>query len=280
MCYNVSREMKKIIAFFFMLIPLVANGAAVQITKAPSVATAESSGGGAAGGAGSLVGTLMGLATNVMSMNEKVKALTAECIPSATEITFINNTMQEYAKIGQTTADALKTSLKRERCSETAKYGDCYADEAKNHAEGLPLRYSAFFSPADANMVWWGFPKAAIGKYCSDGMPTCDAKKQVTVSDAYDLFNLIDFAPGDYLPGEATMAARLLNKVESCSTAKLSAKKKALWGEFLITTAGGIGSRTNTGGIMEQVGAMTQGGGGAIGALGGLGSMASQFMMK
>jgi hypothetical protein len=75
------------------------------------------------------------------------------------------------------------------------------------------------------------------------------------------------------------MAAKLLSKVESCSTSKLSAKKKALWGEFLVNTAGSLGQKTNTGSIMDQVGGIAASGG-ALGSLGSLGSIATQFMSK
>jgi len=86
------------------------------------------------------------------------------------------------------------------------------------------------------------------------------------VSDIYEIFNLIDFGADDYTASEATMAAKLLNKIESCSNAKLSAKKKAMWGEFLIDTVGNLGQ-----GNMQQVQSMSgMGGLGAISSLGGI----------
>ncbi len=91
------------------------------------------------------------------------------------------------------------------------------------------------------------------------------------MSDIYEIFNLIDFGADDYTASEATMAAKLLNKIESCSNAKLSAKKKAMWGEFLIDTVGNLGQGTNTGAIMQQVQSMSgMGGLGAISSLSGI----------
>jgi hypothetical protein len=105
----------------------------------------------------------------------------------------------------------------------------------------------------------------------------------VTVSNAYDLFNKIDFSQADFTQSEVTMAGKLFGKVENCSSSKLSAKKKALWGEFLTNTVSSVGQKTNTGTIMEQVSSITGsvgGGGGALGSLGSLGSIATQFMSK
>lgn len=98
------------------------------------------------------------------------------------------------------------------------------------------------------------------------------------MSDAYDIFNLIDFGPADYLPGETTMAAKLLNKVEICTSSRLNARKRALWGEFLVNTASGIGQKTNTGSIMQSVQGIA--GGGGAGALNSIGGIASQFLAK
>jgi hypothetical protein len=140
--------------------------------------------------------------------------------------------------------------------------------------------YNQFVDATDTDAIWYGFPKTGYASYCKNGMATCADKDKETMSDTYSLFLQIDFAPADYLSGEATMAAKLLGRVESCTDAKLSAKKRAMWGEFLVNTAGSLGQKTNTGSIMEQVGAMTSGGGGAMGALGSIGGIATQFMAK
>ena len=96
------------------------------------------------------------------------------------------------------------------------------------------------------------------------------------------MFNLIDFTEADYTAQEAKMAASLLSKIENCSYAKISAKQKALWGEFLVGTVGSLGQKTNTASIMETVSGMagTLGSGNALQSLSGLGSMATQFLNK
>ena len=72
------------------------------------------------------------------------------------------------------------------------------------------------------------------------------------------------------------MAAKLISKIEKCSYSKLNAKKKAMWGEFLVDTIGSVGQKTNTAAIMQTVGSVANSGG--MGALQSLGGIASQFM--
>ena len=91
----------------------------------------------------------------------------------------------------------------------------------------------------------------------------------------YDIFNLIDFSESDYTKTEATMAAKLLSKIENCSNSRLSAKKRAMWGEFLTSTVGGLGQKTNTSSIMETVSGLSSGGG-----MSSLGAIVSQFADK
>lgn len=255
------------------LTPMLSARAAVKVNKAAPVATKSS---GGTEGAASLVPTVIGLVSGVIEMNAKQNALTAECIPSNAEMTFVDNTIKEWAKTGQTTATTVQAQLRRQPCL-AATNG--YASEVSVMASpGLTVCYNHFKGVGNDGMVWEGFPKTGKGTYCKSGAYTCTGSDLITVSDTYDLFNLIDFGPADYTPSEATMAAKLLAKVETCSSSRLNAKKKALWGEFLVTTAGSLGQKTNTGSIMDQVSGIATGGG--AGALGSLGSIATQFMNK
>ena len=124
-------------------------------------------------------------------------------------------------------------------------------------------------------MVWAGFPKVGVSSYCEDGSLSCSNKK--TVSDIYELFNLITFTEADYTESELKMASQLIAKIEKCSDAKLSAKKREMWGAFLTDTISNLGQPTNTDTIMQQVSSITSGGG-ALGTLGSLGSFASQIL--
>ena len=124
-------------------------------------------------------------------------------------------------------------------------------------------------------MVWYLFPKATVATYCADMATTCSEKNKRTVSDIYEIFNLVDFSEADYTKAEATRAGRIIAKIEKCSSAKLSARKRALWGDFLMETIGNVGQPTNTGAIMQSVGGIVGGGG-----LSSIGAIASQFLDK
>ncbi len=244
---------------------------AVTIKKAAPVAKTETS--SVAESAGSLVPTVIGLYNNVQQLTATQKALTAECEPSSQEISFVDSIVKEWAKTGAATADEVQTRLGVKRCS-VADGGYSVAVKIAAGTDGMDLCYDYF---DDKLMVWNGFPKVGKTSYCTDGAPTCSDKSKETVSNIYDIFNLVDFSAADYTAAEATMAANLLTKIETCSYAKLSAKKKAAWGGFLVDTIGGLGQGTNTSSIMDSVGSLTAGGGFDVSSLGGI---AMQFMDK
>ena len=270
--------MRKFIGIFLVavgVLPIMSVQAAVQVKKAAPVATSEASGN--SGGA-SLVPNVLGLVAGVIDMNKKQNELSEACIPSSTEIKFVEDTIKEWAKTGRAYYDSSGRILGDRIPCETA---DGFRNETYRWSTaGTQKCYNYFDGVGNADMVWQYFPKPGIGTYCKNGMPSgsCSGKDLVTVSDVYDIFNLIDFVPEDYRKNEATIAGNLLTKAESCSNARLSAKKKALWGEFLMSTVGNVGTKTNTGSIMEQVGSISTGGG--AGALQSLGGIATQFMNK
>lgn len=272
-----TREMKYftlIFASFLACASSVMSARAITVKKAAPVATKETS---ATDTTASLVPTVLGLVGGIQQLNAQQKALTAECIPSSQEITFVDNTMKEWAKTGAMSAGDVQTALRRRPCN-VASGGYAASVQIAAGTETNDICYDWFAGDGNEGMVWYRFPKVGRTTYCADGSLTCGEKDKKNASDIYELFNLIDFSEADYTKQEATMAARLITKIEKCSPAKLSAKKKAMWGEFLVDTIGNVGQSTNTGAIMQQVGALQQSGGGGIGALGSLGSVVGQFM--
>jgi len=265
------REMnKKLLVFICMIACAVSSApAAVAIKKAAPVATQAAS---VQDTGASLVPTVLSLVSSVQQLNAKQRELTQECIPTSQEITFVNNTMKEWAKVGEMTSDDAKRALGRTPCPGGTGY-QMAVRTTLNGDDGDLICYDNFASSSDENMVWHLFPKASVASYCDDGSQACKNKK--TVSDIYDIFNLIDFSESDYTKTEATMAAKLLSKIESCSNARLSAKKRAMWGEFLTSTVGGLGQKTNTSSIMETVSGLSNGGG-----MSSLGAIISQFADK
>ena len=265
--------MKKSCLFLVGIMCMVQSVAmgAVTIKKAAPVATKQTS---VADTGASLVPTVLGLVGQVQQLNQKQKALTAECTPTSQEIAFVNSTVKEWAKTGAMTADEVQKSLDMRPCDSASGGYETSIRISSGINEDARLCYDWF---DEKDMVWYQYPKVVLASYCSDGsLSGCAQKNKREVSNIYDVFNLIDFTEADYTATEATMAAKLISKIETCSYSRLNAKKKAMWGEFLVDTIGSVGQKTNTSAIMQTVSGTANSGG--MGALQSLGSIATQFM--
>lgn len=265
--------MKKALIFLtaaVAIVPACTAWGAVTVKKAAPVEAQAANG---TAGAASLVPTVLGLVSSVQELNAKTKALTAECVPSNAEITFVDNTIKEWAKTGAMSSDDIQRQLRRKPCPGGRGY-EAYVRMAAG-TDMDDLCYDNYAGDSDKLMVWYLFPKVGNASYCADGSTSCAAKDKKQVSDIYEIFNLIDFSEADYTKSEATMAAKLISKIETCSTAKLSAKKKALWGEFITNTLSNVGQPTNTGAIMQAVSGISGGGG-----MSSIGSLAGQLLNK
>lgn len=255
-----------------------AADAAVAVKKAAPVATKASS---KTDASASLMGSVLGLVTSVQALNAQQKALTEDCVPSASEISFVDKTIKEWAMTGASSAIEIQNKLHAKPCDnitgnyeESAKWADA--------TESTDVCYDVLKGVGNDNMVWERFPKVGKATFCPGGDSTCKNKK--TVSNIYEIFNLIDFDSSDYTVQEATMAGKLIDKIERCSNAKLTARKRALWAGFLTDTLSNVGQKTNTGNILQQVSTISNSGGGgglgALGGLGGLGGLAAQYLDK
>ena len=270
--------MKKFFALFFMLgLCATTNVAmsAVTVKKAAPVATQESD---AASSVGGLLPSVLNMVSNVQALNAKQRALDTECTPSSAEIEFVNNTIKEWAKTGAATWEEVARKLNQMPCPNGTGYEATVLLNAGTDSN--ILCYDNFGSESDSNMVWYKFPRASKATYCPDGTRNCPAREQKIVSNIYEIFDLVDFGAGDFTKQEATMAAKLLARTEDCSDVRVAKKKKEMWGEFLATTMGSVGQKTNTATIMQTVGNITQNGASLNGGLSSLGAIASQFMDK
>lgn len=262
---------------FFVGCTLFAHGSAmgaITIKKAAPVATKQTS---AMDAGSSLLPTVVNLIGGIKQLTQQQKALTDECIPTSAEISFVNNTMKEWAKTGASTADEVQTALGMKRCKTPTGGYQARVSLAEGTDEPDALCYDYFGGSGDVGAVWENYPIAVSAYYCTDGsISGCSDKNKKHVSNIYDIFNLIDFDTSDYSAQEAKMAGILMDKIERCSYAKLNAKKKALWGEFLINTMSSMGQKTNTGTILQTVSGVANSGG--SGALQSLGGIATQFI--
>lgn len=265
--------MKKYLLFFVIGTFLAQNVAmgAVTIKKAAPVAVQKKT---VEDNAGSLIGTVLGLVGTVKQLEQKTRALTAECLPTGQEIQFVNNIIKEWAKTGAANEEEVYRRLGVNKCSGQSTGGyQASVRVAMDTDQDSVVCYDWFGGAGNEGTVWYGFPMAVKTYYCTDGSVSCGTKDRKEVSNIYEVFNLVDFTTEDYTKQEAEVAGKLIAKIENCSSAKLSAQKQALWGEVLQSTVGNLGQKTNTGAIMETVGSVTSGGG-----LQSLGGIAAQFL--
>lgn len=270
--------MKKNLAIFvatLLCATVSAATAAVTIKKAAPVATQDSA---TSSTTASLVPSVLSLVSDVQALSAKQRDIDTECMPSSAEITFVNDTVKEWAKTGSVTSDEVARKLNAQPCRGGVGY-----EAAVRYSAGTDMSnicYDNFASKSDEDMVWYEFPKASRTTYCPDGSPTCSDKEKKNATNIYEIFDLIDFGAGDYTKQDATMAAKLLARVETCTDKKISQKKKQMWGEFLVNAMGNVGQKTNTSAIMQTVSGITQNGASLNGGISSLGAIASQFLDK
>ena len=274
--------MRKIFAFFVSAFVCVAcfsdMAAGFEAKKSSSVKKQEKSNMETIT-SGSLLPGVIGLVSNVSALTKQQKELAAECVPTATEINWVNNMVKEYAKAGGTSADKMFSSVTSGRA---CKSGETYASDLKNTAttNSIETCTERFVDTGDSNMIWYNYPKAAYGDYCADGSLTnCAASKKKYMTNMYKIFGAIDFAVTDLSADEATMYAKIMEKSEKCAPENISKRNKEAYSSFLTTTIANTGSSTNTGSIMQAVGGLTSGGGGLSG-IGSLAPTVTQFLDK
>lgn len=271
--------MKKTLIFFSALLCMNVQAVmgAVAIKKAAPVATQKAT---VMDDAASLTGTVMAIVSGVKDLTAKTNALTAECLPTSAEITFVDNVVKEWAKTGAATAKDVELALKRKPCDNVSGVGGYQASvKVAASVDGMKICYDTFRGAGNKGMVWENFPKVGKATYCEDGSVSC-GNKQKTMSDIYEIFNLVDFTEDDYTAAEATMAGKLIAKIEKCSSARLSQAKRTLWGNYLVETIGGLGQKTGTADIMSTVGGVVNSGSGAMGGLSSIGSFITNTMNK
>lgn len=263
--------MNKTLRCFVSVICMVAMPAmaAVSIKKAAPVAMQQTS---VQDGAGNLLGTVATLATGVMALTKQVNELNSECQPTSSERDFVDKMMKEWAKTGVATADEVANKLGQEACGEGNSYRESVKD-AIEFGDRERICFDVFKSSGcdcsdvgDDCKIWDCFPKVGEATYCDDGTENCSKKKQKKTSNIYELFALITFTEADFTTDELKNYSKLKEKMEKCSGTKLADAQKALWGDFLVKSVGGVGQKTSTDSIMDAVSGFV-GAGGGVGGL-------------
>lgn len=256
--------MKKLLSIFAMMIivPFVSFGAIVvnkqsSVKKAAAVATQDS--GGVSGGlqsAASLLPAVIGFVQDFQQFKKDQQQLGADCVPSSSEISTVNELVKEWAKVSDTTLDYATSGIGTKVSSGNGNsYKECMELQDKDGC------YDVF---DEKDYVWHGFPKVSSDKL-SNGK---------NVSNIYVILNKIPFGPDDYTKSELSKVKNLMEKAERCKPGTISKKKKELWGNFLVGTIGKVGASTGTAGVADVMN-MAQG----LGATGGSGisSVLSSF---
>lgn len=223
---------------------------AITITKAPTVATKKND---IAKTGNSLLPTVINMVTSVQDISKKTKELSANCIPSSQELEFANKIFKEWIKTGAATQKQVTSKLKV--CSD----GDTYEETVRfaiASEDDTYICFDKYNGSTDKNTIWENYPIAKNVTYCPDDPigNTCSSKEKKTVSNIYDILDKVNFSKDDWIDdSEATTAQKLEEKFKNCAPSAMTAKRNAMWGEFIISSIGSLGTKTNTGSIMQIV---------------------------
>ena len=265
LCYNIAERMKKVLSIF-VIVALAIQGVsfgAVTVKKAASVATKKTD---TMESATSLLPSVIGLVGSVKNLKAQQQQLDAECVPTADEVSTVNNLVKEWAKIGGTAADTAVSSVGGEPCGGGDNSSEsAYETWMELNNDNGDTCYVVFKSTADKDMIWEGYPKALYAKILP---PDGNAKNAKYVSNIYDLMGMIPFGEEDFTLAEISKVKRLVEKAEKCAPSKIAAAKREIWGGFLTQTLSNVGQTTGaagTGSVIQAVSSM--GGSGNIQSL-------------
>ena len=254
--------MKKILSFFVIICVCLLNQGAVAanfaVKKASPVKKQETSGLDSVSN-NSVIPGVLNLVTSVAALKQEQKTLRAECYPTASEQSFVNDMVKEFAKTGIMTAKSMREAVagNNNKCAGATGYRESVR-ESKSVGIGKPC-VEVFDSKADENKIWRDYPKVSAVTYCPDiSMDSCPSKEQYA-SNIYEIFGLITFEEGDYLASEASKYDSFMKKMEKCSPANIKARTTQAYMNFAKNAVTGIGQKTNTANIWDAVGTLTQG---------------------
>ena len=242
--------MKKFLSIFivFSCVVTSASLAAVNIKKAAPVATKKAD---TMESATSLLPAVIGLVSNVKTLQAQQQALSADCAPTSDEINTVNDLVKEWAKLGEVTPDAASSGLGERH---DGGYQTCI-----DFADADESCYEAFSGSANEGTVGKEFPKASQGKKCKG-----------------------DGDDDDYTQAEAKKVAQLKEKAQRCAPERIAAQKRELYGGFLTQTLSSVGQSSGAAGTSSVLDAVSSmGGSGDLKSmLPSLGQMATQALDK
>jgi len=273
--------MKKIIAFILLVIPVMpdvslaqAPVGGYQIRRADTVQAApEAEGGGAKGLMNALtspggLATAMGLIGTVTALRTKTTELRRECEPSLSDITFINQMVQEYAKLGRSSAKELIENIHNVQyaCPEGQKF-------KQNVKSGMPEECVDIFRGTGNNgKIWFEYPMAdKSDRMCPSNNQQCNEDRDGIVhSNAYRIYMALGWEEADLLPNEIANHTRLIGRASTCdpSAVKRRIAETTMSGIMGIVNQTGQSNTTGTAnGVMEMVQGMGSSGGSPLNSI-------------
>ena len=241
----------KFLMFTAVLCAIHGIAGAVTIKKAAPVSTQKKE---VLDNGSSLLPGVLNLVGAVQQLNQQKKALQAECIPSSSDIQFVNKMVQEWAKTGAKTADDVFSSLGVDPCEDTDSYEDT-VQASMGELDDDDICYDAYNRDEDDGAIWYGMPKAATATYCDDGINVkgCAEKYKKTTSNIYEVFAVVGFSDSDYSAEELTKFTKLKEKMDKCAPAKVKARQRESMANLVNQTLGSVGTKTDTANLMQSV---------------------------
>ena len=269
----------KFLIFTTVLCAMHGMAGAVTIKKAAPVSTQKKE---VVDTGASLLPGVLNLVGAVQQITQQNKALKAECVPSSSEVQFVNKMIQEWAKTGARTAESVFSSLGVDACEDNNDYQSTVKG-AMGDLDDDSICYDAYNKTEDTGTIWYKMPKAAIATYCDDGVNVtgCAEKHKKTTSNIYEIFALVGFIDSDYSAEEITQKTKLQEKMDKCAPAKLKARQTESMTTLVNQTLGSVGAKTDTTNLMESVTSLVGSmGGGANGVLQSVTGIAQGLLLK
>lgn len=278
--------MKRFIAIltvFACIVPFSAHSAvnvkkSSGVKKAAPVATQKAD---KMDSVASLLPSVINLVGSVKALRSSQEQLSADCVPTSSEIQFVNDLVKEWAKTGEVSAEDAVKGIGDKPCNNKNNPRENNYDNYKGYLEQADpgkTCYETFSSNSDKEMIWLGFPRASYARVCNE-LDTKDCKDETNI---YEVFAKINFSDEDYTQAEAEKIAQFKAKEQRCAKGRINAAKRELYGNFVTQTLGSLGQNTGVSGtdaILQTVSAMG-GSGNVQSMLPSLGTMATQMFDK
>jgi hypothetical protein len=260
---------ERMFKFALYLLPLALcmsalHAAAPTIRRADHVAaSAPAQPTGQAG----LLPTALNLAVGVMALQAEMQALDARCVVTQSEVDWVNTMIRRWTEAGGVPPEGEMVVGIRHCGGENMRFRDHITTSRGGRARGNDAlcfeRFGENDGASSSGMIWYGAPRASRHCICKNNVNascpgSCTVDQQEWFSNAFHIFQLIDFSDADFLAGETNHLAPMRRKFSDC--ARLTEDRRNLVLGFALDTAGSLGQPQNPATTMQAVGTLMQSG--------------------